>query len=462
MKPTFLTLLGLFAAVVATVACSSAPDEPTPEDFLPAAVAPSAPPAVADVAVVYVDVSESMAGFASPGGGALFGKTLLELRSAATMLDRPLDVLVRTMAGSVSAPVRDANLLAQAGLNPGFYRGADTNLAGALSAFGTPASGGKPAALSVLVTDGVQSTSGAVGGSSCTAGSDPVCVRRKILEYLAKGWGATLLAVRSEFHGAIFSEVNRARGEAAKVTFNSRPGALDTHRPFYVYIFSPDRKLLARFAQIFRDRLLAVAPAKAVHEFPLSGPFTDRAGEVKLAVPEDVSGSLEVERHSESKIPVFYVRADLDSSPQNAKEFVVETAIPWSAEMKGAASDAERDQLTSWSLDLVAGLPKDQPGLRRAELTLASSAGPRAKLALRWPAGTGDTGWAVYRLSARPKTATSTAPLSWIRDWTTDLDTSPEFGNRTLFLEGQLLGLWNNPTVKNETLAEAYLVVGAR
>jgi len=246
------------------------------------------------------------------------------------------------------------------------------------------------------------------------------------------------------------------------VTFNSRPGALDTHRPFYVYIFSPDRKLLARFAQIFRDRLMAVAPAKAVHEFPLSGPFTDRAGEVKLAVPEDLAGSLEVERHSESKIPVFYVRADLDSSPQNTKEFAVETAIPWSAEMKGAASDAERDQLTSWSLDLVAGLPKDQPGLRRAELTLASSAGPRAKLALRWPAGTGDTGWAVYRLSARPKTATSTAPLSWIRDWTTDLDTSPEFGNRTLFLEGQLLGLWNNPTVKNETLAEAYLVVGAR
>ena len=462
MKPTFLTLLGLFVAALATAACSSTSDEPTPEEFLPAAGAPAAPPAVADVAVVYVDVSESMAGFASPGGGALYGKTLLELRSAATMLDRPLDVLVRTMAGTVSAPTRDANLLAQAGLNPGFYRGADTNLAGALSAFGTPAGGGKPAALSILVTDGVQSTSAAVGAGSCTAGSDPVCVRRKILEYLAKGWGATLLAVRSEFHGAIFSEVNRARGEAAKVTFNSRPGALDTHRPFYVYIFSPDRTLLARFAQIFRDRLTAVAPAKAVHEFPLSGPFTERAGDVKVAVPEDLSDSLEVERHSESKIPVFYVHAALDSSPQNTKEFAVETTIPWSAEMKGAASDAERDQLTSWSLDLVAGLPKDQPGLRRAELTLASSVGPRAKLALRWPAGTGDTGWAVYRLSARPKTATSTAPLSWIRDWTTDLDTAPEFGNRTLFLEGQLLGLWNNPTVKNETLAEAYLVVGAR
>jgi hypothetical protein len=41
------------------------------------------------------------------------------------------------------------------------------------------------------------------------------------------------------------------------------------------------------------------------------------------------------------------------------------------------------------------------------------------------------------------------------------LDTTRESGNRTLYLESTLLGLWRNPVIEGQLVAEAVIVAGA-
>jgi hypothetical protein len=81
------------------------------------------------------------------------------------------------------------------------------------------------------------------------------------------------------------------------------------------------------------------------------------------------------------------------------------------------------------------------------------------QLTAQWlPNQVGDTCWRGYRLEGRLKPETQTP--EWIRAWSTNLDTTAEHGNRTLYLESSLLGLWRNPILNNQLVAEAVFLVG--
>jgi len=74
--------------------------------------------------------------------------------------------------------------------------------------------------------------------------------------------------------------------------------------------------------------------------------------------------------------------------------------------------------------------------------------------------GTGEPSWRVYRIQARLN-LNQISP-SWIKEWSVDLDTTREVGNRTFNLETALLGLWSASTTKDHVVAEAYLRIGPR
>ena len=64
------------------------------------------------------------------------------------------------------------------------------------------------------------------------------CVRQKISELLQDKWGGCILGIRADFHGKVYSEVNRTA-----IPYETHTNDPASFRPFYLYIFSPDPRL---------------------------------------------------------------------------------------------------------------------------------------------------------------------------------------------------------------------------
>jgi hypothetical protein len=124
---------------------------PNPPNWKAIVVSPEAisesEPDTTDHLVVYLDVSSSMAGYVSPNGAKSFGSapdghtvfshTLQELRNIITSLNKPVSVVFRQVHSSVSEPSFNDLELNEASISRRTYRGAETNLAQALSLFST-------------------------------------------------------------------------------------------------------------------------------------------------------------------------------------------------------------------------------------------------------------------------------------------------------------------------------------
>jgi hypothetical protein len=201
---------------------------------LPAAKARS-DAAPAPQLVVYLDNSKSMKGYVGRAGvETTFSRTLQELRNFVTLVNPPLDVLVRRVDTTVGRPLNNT-VLSTASVDRDGFNGNDTDLAGAFDAFRQSVGGGEgapPPRFHVLITDGVQSTSNERADLSCTTGSDQLCVRRRISDLLNAGWGGCVIALRSEFNGDIYSEVNRAAHLPSIVPYQSEENDPQSLRPF--------------------------------------------------------------------------------------------------------------------------------------------------------------------------------------------------------------------------------------
>src|SRR6185369_11810244 len=189
--------------------------------------------------------------------------------------------------------------LTSASQDQNLYRGGETNLAGAISAFKNPTrvNGTKQSAhasaspsddpeaepipkFHILVTDGVQSTKQGSATHDCTAGSDQFCVRQKIGELLGNKWGGCILGLRADFHGKVYSEVNRSA-----IPYETRTNDPATFRPFYLYIFSPDPQALDSLVDSLKGRLRPLLPtSEPIRELNLSFPYASHPAEFEIAV----------------------------------------------------------------------------------------------------------------------------------------------------------------------------------
>ena len=200
--------------------------------------------ATTDHLVVYLDTSASMAGYVSPDGAArfaiapdertIYSKTLLELRNVVTLLSPQPQVVVRRVDVGVSEELMPDSKLSEAALTRGFFNGSQTDLAGAVRKFSEPLVKSEenkdPPRFHILVTDGVQSTTKQSVEPNCDKGSDSFCVKKELLKLLNNGWSGTIIGLRGEFQGNVYSEISKR-----PVPFSSKKTRHSFARFFYIF-----------------------------------------------------------------------------------------------------------------------------------------------------------------------------------------------------------------------------------
>jgi hypothetical protein len=472
--------------LIASGACSGASDPPPWKKIITEAQGQGEPPAsqaapASNHLVVYLDTSASMAGYVSPDrqGQTIYSRTLQELRTFITLVDPTLNTIVRRIDTNVSAPNSDT-LLSQASLDPGVYTGRETNLAGAISLFpqslekpngngaqaeedaggGTPL---PPPRFHILVTDGVQSKKEGSADGSCTAGADQFCVRKRILALLNSGWGGYVIGLRSEFKGKIYSEIT-----GGSISYESKKRDPRSYRPFYIYLLSPDRPALDQLVVKLKDRLRPLlAQADGLRALTLTTTYTDGPARADLKVPAESKDALEVSAREENPAR-FTLRVDVGTEKSSAKPFTLGVVIPWSVNARDSGTPQELAGLVKWELEQVEVSGSGKPAskeMRYPEVKLTGqSIDGDGKVLLeattQFPRGKGDPDWRVYRLRGRLDTGQHSPP--WVPQWSTNIDTTAENGNRTLNLESALLGLWSSAGLEQQKVADIYLRVGAQ
>lgn len=467
----------MVAVVIVALLAAGCGQEPPSWDALVHPERPSARSgakvATSDEMVVYLDVSKSMAGYVSENGKTVYGAALRELRNVGSLMKQPLRISVRRVDANVGERLADVEL-SRASSTRALYTGGETNLARAVAQFGAPAAVMAGAAtnapvvpaIHVLVTDGVQST-GAVtpseGEARCDSGSDQVCVRAQLSRWLRSGWAGSLLGIRSDFDGIIYSEINhRASGRPYAIPYASLRGDAASMRPFYLYVFAPDADTLAEFTATFKRRLRTAAPKTDIRELPLNGAFSSGAASARVTVPADAPEILSVEGGRDADTDRVTIRFDARDARDSAAGPVTLRIRPrWSPSALDMGSPRELARLLSWDAVPIGAAAKGggrTPVLRVESANPASDGTVELRVTPVWPAGTGERVWSAYAVRGRMALEEDTP--SWIREWSTDMDGSPEYGNRTLFLENAALGIWRSRQGEPETVARILVRLG--
>lgn len=423
--------------------------------------------------VVYLDTSKSMQGYVSPEGDkpfavspdgqTVFSKTLLELRSIVTTLSPNFSVVVRRVDSEVYAPSYTNLELSQAALNRGVYNGKETNLAGAIKEFNQPLTNENPENTNpprfhILVTDGVQSSNQQRTDTSCEKGSDSTCVNTQILKHLNNGWGATIFGIKSEFQGTVYSEVNKS--ELAYSTNKKE----ENFRPFYLYIFSPDQAALDNLTQLLRQRLgeLVKSP-NSLREFSLTSAYTRSFSQIELNNTSKEFIELRKEKDDDKRPARIRVKVDVKTERDGLKPFNLKVKIPWAETTALAGTNDDLLKMIKWNLELIDGDKEDSkiryPNLELTEKKVTED-GIELTFKTGWTKEAGEFGGRMYRLVGKFDPAQSALP--WIKQWSTQVDTTTDNANKTLNLEGSLGNLWKQTAIKNETVSSGCIRVSTR
>ncbi|HWS99955.1 MAG TPA: hypothetical protein VN256_06895 [Pyrinomonadaceae bacterium] len=436
--------------------------------------------AATDHLVVYLDVSESMKGFVAERRATeaasvqtVFSKSLSGLRNVVTTLQPQSKVVLRLVDKEVHPPA-DVFQLAQYAINRDWFNRNETNLAGAINAFQEAVEepseqGALPARFHILVTDGVQSTKERRSDVRCLQGSDVDCVKEKINGLLSQGWGGTILGVRSDFNGQLFSETR----PDWEFTYTTDPNDPESFRPFYLYIFSPDRAALEPLVRKVKEVLRPALKSPAhLREYPLTAAYvTGAAGGEIVATDKDLftvskektapAGALCYNVDMEAATGRHAARGKAGETPAaEAPALQLTLRIPWSQSALDSGTPQEVAGLVRW--ELKAGRAASEKGARYPEMRIVSStANPDGSVTLqmtaKWEERQGKRREQIYMLVGHLDLEKPAPP--WVAQWSTDTDTSKEEAPRTLNLNASLANLWNNQFLQNQEIAAACLRV---
>jgi hypothetical protein len=438
-------------------------------------------PLTSDDLVIYLDTSSPMKGYVSADGQSVFSRTLRTVLDAATTVNKPVNVHLRTVDSKVGA-LQAGQIIGTASINQNFYTGSETNLVAAIDAFDVGLAAAQPSAdasldvtlsprptvpparFHLLLTDGVQYTKEQSSDQSCLGGSSPICVRKKLIALLSeKGWAGSVIGLRSQFCCAFFSELSQN-----SVAYSTKGRKTNDYRPFYLLVFSPDHEALKELVVQLKERLRKTVGEKdlILRELALTSSYTDvlDAGQsAKLDLKFDESGpGAPKSRKIGTELPMLFdIHLDIKDSPK-PYGFTVTMPINWSQSAVDMGDETELVNFLTWELEPS---PNNQPGGRLAEIKLADNKKPvyengqfKVPLVAYWPRAAGTPMWQGYHLTARLNLDKATP--AWVREWSTDLDTTPNVGNKTLYLESTLLNLWRNPVLKKQPVLEVGLRIG--
>lgn len=470
-----LLRLVIFPTVAfALVSCGNPPGDP-PRNW-PAATKVGIPAdnsiKSTDNLVVYLDTSASMAGYISPNAkvdfgsspeGTVFSRTLLELRKVVTTMNPQPQIVVRTVDTNVSDPLFSDLELSKASLNRNIFAGRETNLAGAIKSFAEPLKKGSedqaPPRFHILVTDGVQSSDKDNVDVSCAKGSDAYCVKKQLLELINKGWGGAVLGMRSEFNGTVYSEVT-----SKPVQFNSGKDP-NKFRPFYLYVFSPDRSSLTKLVESLGEKLVPLGREDAFREYALTTEYSTGVETIAIRQEPQTKDLLEVkqEKEKEGELPHFQVKSALDTETKGKQQFVVSVKPAWTPHAIAGGSADELAKMIKWDVRSV--FPeKEVDGTRYPAFGLvkqeAKDGGVELTFETGWERAPGPRDWRMYHVIGKLNVDRTAIP--WVLAWTTNLDSTPDNANKTLNLESSLANLWNNTALENYTVSEFAIRIGQK
>lgn len=430
-----------------------------------------------------------MAGYVSPDklGQTIFSRSLQEMRNFISLISPPIEVVVRRVDSGISSPYPDS-YLSEASVNQKVFSGKETDLAGALSLFekgiepaSDPAKSESPddkeaendqeeqevlppARFHVLITDGVQSQTEQSADASCLAGSDQTCVRKRILMLLSKGWGAYVIGVRSEFKGKVYSEVTRGTA----ISYESKRRDPQSFRPFYIYLFSPDRTALDGLVGVLTSRLRPLlAQEDGLRTLSLSSAYSQGTAQAEIRVANEDKGMLGESKPGRHQNPTgFTLHVAVGSDKKGPVPFQIATKLPWAPHVRDGGTPKELAELVTWTVapvDAELQAKKTEraryPEIKITNQQIEDDGRVVLTATAQYPGGeTGKTLWRAFCIEGRLNLDQQIPP--WVRQWSTNLDTTTDAANKTLYLESTLLGLWNNPELKKDPVAQIYLRVG--
>lgn len=427
-----------------------------------------------DHLVVYLDASGSMAGYVSPNGKdqfaiapdgrTVFSKTLAELRNVISLVSPQPEVKVRRVDVGVSEELMSDSILSESSLTRGFFSGSETDLAGAIKNFSEPLvkndENKNPPRFHILVTDGVQSTKKTNADTDCSQGSGSFCIKKQLLELLSKGWSGTILGVRGEFNGNVYSEIN-----GRPVPFSSKKDPAQ-FRPFFLYIFSPDAAALEKLTVSLKQRLGEIIKSPTdLREYSLSANYTNGVATIEAQSADKEFLDVRKEKEQkESANPRLSVKIDLDTESKGEKQFTATFKIPWSNHAESGGTPDEVLSLVKWELTRIP-YKDEEKGLRYPTLNKPIKQEVKDGNAVltfsgQWIKDSGKPEWRMYRLFGQFDMDKPALP--WIRAWSTDDDTNPENGNRIFGLERSLGNLWSNKSLENYVVADTCIRVGEK
>ncbi|MCD9186027.1 MAG: hypothetical protein LUM44_06320 [Pyrinomonadaceae bacterium] len=431
------------------------------------------PQNVSNNIVVYLDTSKSMRGYisprrernfaVSPNGQTVYSRTLIELKNAASLISPDYAVSLRRVAEHLSEPAGAMEIVTGALRRDEFYDGDDTDLALAVKSFPKkmkPDEAGPPR-FHILVTDGVQSS------GNCTQSSDPRCLKEEIFKMIGRkeeNWGLTILGLRSEFDGLVYSEVL----PDISTDYQSEK-IVAGFRPFYLYIFSADQNELNQFTASLKERLLKFKPADAKDaDFLREFPVTDNYGRylngniTAFGKPEEQTSVLAVTPDETGENPAFTVGVSTDTADSGAVPFSITTDLPWKTETELVGNKKELSEAIKWELHQCAEEPEGSryPMARLGKIDYSDDGKTTINLETGWTKGEGNRGSRVFVLVGRVNTDKFSP--NWVADWSTPTDTNSKEASKTLNLIESLGNLWKNAAIQKQVVAKIYLRVGER
>lgn len=454
MKKTFYSVILLSIAALMVGCGCEAPPFPTP----PPKVATATPADSTEDLVVYLDTSLSMAGYvsptgpkafgtASPNGKTIFQRSLMDISYVVTTMKPQPNVWVRTVDTTVSSPV-DGNIqLSGAAINPARFAGKDTDLVSAIKAFAEPLDAGAgpaPPRFHLLVTDGVQSK----------GGSNPFFIRKNLTDLMNAGWGGAVLGIRSEFSGKVFREL---MGGSISYASGKDPSKF---RPFYIYVFSPDRAALEVLVSSLRERLQGFATNETLRVYPLTAPYSSGSPVVEVQ-PVVESGYLDVQAQTLAAgySPEITVLAHEDLATTGKKQFSVTVRPEWSTSALAAGSPEEVARTLKWEFTELSPNPAHAghllPEFKMIKDSANSDGTTNLTFEVGWPLLPEPKCWSIYRVVGKVGRVTP-----WITSWDTNDDSSVDDANKTLNIASSLDNLWQNSAQENHPVVEFHILVG--
>jgi hypothetical protein len=310
----------------------------------------------------------------------------------------------------------------------------------------------------------VQSTRGQYTKLACLKGSDATCVREKIINLIKQGWGGYVIGLRSQFHGKVYSETG-----GGSFVYDTPEGNWKRYRPFYLYIFSPDYAALDEFVDVLRERVRPVTQEESMRVLALTSHYATDAAKAELTIPQESEDAVELSGEQEDSPPRFTLEVNRDKDETAPAAFTVAVNVPWSKQVQDSAAPQDLAELLRWEVEpIYPQAPAQSESTRRyPTVKLVNGGGALdaqgrvpVQLMVGWPHSTAKPSWGVYRLQARLDQSMEHDPLPWIKRWSTDLDKSAEYADRTLDLETVLISLWRNPVLEQQKVLTVYLRIG--